>query len=199
MRSGLAKHRGRRTLVPLAAAVLIAIGLWQAGSAGYIHAKAWLAQVLLARAWTATLAGEARVRPWPWADTWPIARLQVPALGVDRIVLAGASGRTLAFGPGHLAGTPLPGEKGTSVLAGHRDTHFAWIGDLRVPVVGRVSMDLITLDVTGASREAVRPGGFVDLIGPHHDVDDVAAAAGTIGYEILTALGSRYHRVVVGA
>ena len=75
----------------------------------------------------------------------------------------------------------------------------AWIGDLRVPVVGRVSMDLITLDVTGASREAVRPGGFVDLIGPHHDVDDVAAAAGTIGYEILTALGSRYHRVVVGA
>ena len=74
----------------------------------------------------------------------------------------------------------------------------AWIGDLRVPVLGRVSMDLITLDVTGAAAEAVRPGMFVDLIGPHHDVDDVAAAAGTIGYEILTALGSRYHRVIVG-
>ena len=138
MRSGLAKHRGRRTLLPLAAAVLIGIGLWHTGSAGYIHAKAWLAQVLLERAWTATLAGETHVRPWPWADTWPIARLHVPALGVDRIVLAGASGRTLAFGPGHLDGTAPPGAEGHAVLSGHRDTHFRFLerlaegSDLRV-------------------------------------------------------------------
>ena len=127
MRSGLAKHRGRRTLLPLAATVLIAIGLWHAGAASYIHAKAWLAQVLLERAWTATLAGDARVRPWPWADTWPTALLRVPALGVDRIVLAGASGRTLAFGPGHLDGTALPGAPGHAVLSGHRDTHFRFL------------------------------------------------------------------------
>ena len=59
-------------------------------------------------------------------------------------------------------------------------------------------MDLITLDVTGAAPDCAHPGAFVDLIGPELPADDVAAAAGTIGYEILTALGQRYHRVYQG-
>ena len=59
-------------------------------------------------------------------------------------------------------------------------------------------MDLITLDVTGAAPDSARPGALVDLIGPELPADDVAAAAGTIGYEILTALGQRYHRVYRG-
>lgn len=71
----------------------------------------------------------------------------------------------------------------------------AYIGDVRVPIVGRVSMDLITLDVTAAAEPLSRPGMTVELIGPHHSVDTVAEAAGTIGYEILTSLGSRYRRV----
>ncbi len=65
--------------------------------------------------------------PWPWADTWPVARLRAPAHGIDLVVLAGATGRTLAFGPGHLSGSAAPGGFGTSVLAGHRDTHFAFL------------------------------------------------------------------------
>ncbi|MFQ5954128.1 MAG: alanine racemase [Kiloniellales bacterium] len=73
----------------------------------------------------------------------------------------------------------------------------AFLGDVRVPVVGRVSMDLITLDVTAAPPRAARPGQWVDLLGPRHGVDALAAEAGTIGYEILTALGHRYHRVYV--
>jgi len=56
-------------------------------------------------------------------------------------------------------------------------------------------MDLITLDVTAVSPETSRPGAFVDLIGPEAPVDDLAEAAGTIAYEILTALGGRYHRI----
>jgi sortase A len=107
--------------------LLAGAGLWQLGAAGAIHVKARLAQVLLERAWTATLAGRAEARPWPWADTHPVARLQVPALGVDQIVLAGASGRTLAFGPAHLDGTAPPGAAGHSVLSGHRDTHFRFL------------------------------------------------------------------------
>jgi alanine racemase len=74
----------------------------------------------------------------------------------------------------------------------------AWLGDRRVPVVGRVSMDLITLDVTGVSAEATRPGALVDLIGPSLSADEVAEAAGTIGYEILTSLGRRYRRLYLG-
>ena len=118
----------------LLAALLVAGGLWQVGGGTYIYAKAWLAQVLLEKAWAARLAGReaAAAKPWPWADTSPVARISVPGLGVDQIVLAGASARTLAFGPAHLAGTAMPGERGHSVITGHRDTHFTFLKDLEV-------------------------------------------------------------------
>ncbi len=123
----------RRFLRRAAAALgilLVGAGLWQLGAAGTIHAKAWLSQVLLKRAWAETLGGAGAVRPWPWADTHPVARLQVPAHGVDQIVLADASGRTLAFGPGLLGGTAAPGPAGHTQLSGHRDTHFSFLEDL---------------------------------------------------------------------
>lgn len=63
------------------------------------------------------------------------------------------------------------------------------------PLVGRVSMDLTTFDVTGLPEGAVRPGGFVALIDAAHDADALAARANTIGYEILTGLSRRAHRV----
>jgi sortase A len=106
--------------------------MWQIGSASYIHAKAILAQVLLETAWDKTVHhGQQEVKPWPWADTWPISRLGVPGLGIDRIVLAGASGSSLAFGPGHLFGSSLPGQQGNTVIAGHRDTHFRFLKDIQ--------------------------------------------------------------------
>jgi len=102
-----------RGLSGVGIAVLLLLGVWQAGHGAWIHAKAQLAQYLLQRAWTRTLEGERDARPWPWADTWPVARLRVPAHGVDLIVLDGVSGRTLAFAPGH--GGPLPGMPGTAI------------------------------------------------------------------------------------
>lgn len=124
-------NRSRDRLMHLLVAGMILAGTWQIAEGGYIKAKAWLAQYLLQSAWETTQAGEARVRPWPWADTWPVARLRVPRLGVDQVVLSGASGRTLAFGPGHIAGTAAPGMAGNSVLSGHRDTHFRFLRDLQ--------------------------------------------------------------------
>ena len=64
-----------------------------------------------------------------------------------------------------------------------------------MPLVGRVSMDLTTFDITNAPKELAHPGALIDLIGPNNSADDVANTAGTIGYEILTSLGPRYQRV----
>ena len=72
------------------------------------------------------------------------------------------------------------------------------LGEVDLPVVGRVSMDTITLDVTALPEGRLQPGSLIDLISQRHPVDALAAEAGTIGYEILTRLGSRYHRVYLG-
>jgi sortase A len=111
--------------------LLLAAAAWHGGRAAWIEAKAHLAQHLVRRAWQRTRSGAGDASPWPWADTRPVARLLAPSRGVDLFVLAGASGRTMAFGPGHLSGTPLPGEAGNSVVSGHRDTHFAFLRRLR--------------------------------------------------------------------
>ncbi len=111
----------------IAGALLGIFALWNVSAAAYIAAKAELAQFLLDQAWQQTVEGGNRIRPWDWADTWPVARLVLPASGEKAIILEGASGRNLAFGPGHLSATPLPGESGNSVIVGHRDTHFAML------------------------------------------------------------------------
>ena len=121
----------RRTLYITTAAVLLGAGLWQLGHGIAINTKATLAQYLLRRAWGRTLAGEPRAKPWPWADTWPVARMRVPNHGVDLIVLAGATGSVLAFGPGLVSGTTVPGAPGVAVVTGHRDTHFRFLQRLK--------------------------------------------------------------------
>src|SRR5688572_3016412 len=119
----------RAAIVRYAACVLAAAALWQFGEALYIAAKAELAQHLIAKAWARAQSGVVAPKPWPWADTTPVARLTV--YGRQLYVLADASGRTLAFGPAHLGGTALPGRGGNTVIAGHRDTHFALLEHVR--------------------------------------------------------------------
>jgi sortase A len=120
-----------RKLSRLLVACLLCLGFWQLGQGAYIPAKAWLAQELMQRAWTRAGTGEVRATPWPWADTWPVARITARSGEVDLIVLAGASGRTLAFGPGHMGASAMPGEIGNAVIAGHRDTHFQFLKDVQ--------------------------------------------------------------------
>lgn len=119
------------TLLFAAGAVVVGQGLW-------VHVKAQTAQVLLERAFAATLATGTPVKPWPWADTWPVARIEVPRLGRSAVALAGSSGQALAFGPGHVEHTPVAGEQGTAVYSAHRDTHFAFLADIRPGDVIRV-------------------------------------------------------------
>ncbi len=111
---------------------LLLAGTHQIAGAGVIKAKAWLAPLLIEGAWHKTLlSGGAAVKPWPWADTWPVARLRVPAQEVDLLVLAGDSGNALAFGPGHTWASAQLGSNGLAVIGGHRDTHFAFLQKLQ--------------------------------------------------------------------
>lgn len=109
---------------------LLSIGATCLVHGSWIFTKAAVAQVLLRHAWSATRAGAERARPWPWADTWPVARLLSPERRVDLVVLEGATGSSTAFGPGHILGTALPGAAGNVALAAHRDTHFRFLRDL---------------------------------------------------------------------
>jgi len=112
--------------------ILASAGAFLFGQGVYIHAKAMLAQVLLQRAFAESLSTGRAVKPWPWADTWPEARITVPRIGVSAIVLAGSSGQALAFGPGHVERTAEAGEPGVAVYAAHRDTHFRFLKDVAV-------------------------------------------------------------------
>lgn len=136
----MSRTRQQSSLLLWLMASLLTIGLWQVWEGSWMYAKAGLAQLLLQRAWSRSLEGYAKPKPWPWADTWPVARLQMPRLSVDLIVLAGAHGRTLAFGPSHVSSSALPGQQGTMMLVGHRDTHFQFLKDLqpgdRLEIVG---------------------------------------------------------------
>src|SRR5690606_19617295 len=103
------------------AALMLAAGLWFVGGAAWIHAEALLAHALIEHAWVGNLAsGSPEQGWWPWADTTPVARLAFVAQRRSMIVLAGASGPVLAFGPGHRAGSALPGSRGNSVISAHR-------------------------------------------------------------------------------
>jgi sortase A len=105
-------------------ALLLVTGACLSGRALYVHAKAELAGILVRRAWEHSVLSGKPQAPWPWADTHPVARIRIPRLGYDEIVLEGASPRTLAFGPAHLLNGTALGESGNLVLAGHRTSWF---------------------------------------------------------------------------
>ena len=147
---------GARKLGVWVVSALLCLGFWQLGQGAYIPAKAWLAQELMQRAWVRAGAGEERATPWPWADTWPVARLTAKQRDVDLIVLAGGSGRTLAFGPGHLSASAMPGETGNAIIGGHRDTHFQFLRNVEVG-------ELLGMETTRGQRHIYKVVG-VDIV-----------------------------------
>ncbi|MDA1058221.1 MAG: alanine racemase [Proteobacteria bacterium] len=112
--------------------------------------------------------------------------------------------QTVGYGATHRAAKPT---RIATVPVGYADGYprglsnagFAIVDGVRVPVVGRVSMDLITLDVSALPSARCGAGTEITLLGNGVDIDELADAAGTISYEILTHLGRRYHRTYLGA
>ena len=135
----------------------------------------------------------------PFADARPVVALDAPVIQVRDV----ASGGAVGYGASWRAARP---SRIATLSAGYADGLIramggraaVWAGDARCPVVGRVSMDLLTVDVTDLTE--VPP--TLEVLGPRQGIDDLAAVAGTIGYEVLTALGPRYarrHRGAAGA
>jgi len=122
----------RRRLAIAGCFLSLATGLALFGEQGYLALKARLAERLIERAYTTYMQDGGVHPPWSWADTHPIGKIGIPRLGVQRTLLAGASGTSLAFGPGHIDGTAAPNGPGNCCVAGHRDTSFAFLGDLQV-------------------------------------------------------------------
>lgn len=128
---GMDKHIARHYKVwKILFILLLSAGFFFLGKGLWIPCKAVLAQSLLHRAWHKSFVSDQLVRPWPWADTWPVARIIVPSEGIDQIILEGDSGQALAFGPGHVPGSPLPQSPGNAILVGHRDTSFSFLKNI---------------------------------------------------------------------
>lgn len=106
-------------------ALLLVWAVTDLATAGWIQAKGWLGQALMERQWSAEARGGDAL-PWPGARTRPVARLRVPELQIDRLVIEGTATPGLAWGPGLALG-----RHGHQVIAAHRDTHFAFLGRVR--------------------------------------------------------------------
>lgn len=127
-----------RTLTTIIIILLFTASLWQLATASWIQGKAMIAQQLLNHSWDKTInaiskdSNPAVYKPWPWADTWPVAKLRVPQHNIEQIILAGDNGNSLAFGPGYSFASAAPNTSGGTIISGHRDTHFSFLKKLKL-------------------------------------------------------------------
>lgn len=152
----------KKRMVALAA-ILLAAGVALMSGGLFIRAKALVAQVLLEQAWATSIATGEPVKAWSWADTWPVAKIDFPSLDRSAIVLEEAGGEAMAFGPAHVASTPAPGENGVSIIGGHRDTHFAFIKDVKQGdeiIVTKANGQHLRFTVTGTAIVHAQSSGI---------------------------------------
>lgn len=175
------------------AGILAAMGVWQIGQSAVVLAKAWLAPVLIEHSWAKAEAGATgdALRPWPWADMVPVAKLRFPDLAEERIALSGGSGSAMAFGPTQIPQAPLP------AFFGHRDTHFTVLRDLDVgdeiewQAIGEPARSYRILETAVLHKDQIRvpaseDGGMIALVTcwPFDAVD----TEGAMRYVVLARL-----------
>lgn len=146
-----------RNITSFVIVLLLCISLWQLAIASWTQGKAIIAQHLLNYSWNQVLNKSQKnknhanksqanknltntihtnktqksLRPWPWADTWPVAKLIVPQHNIEQIILAGDSGSTLAFAPGFSLASKEPNTTGLTMISAHRDTHFSFLENIK--------------------------------------------------------------------
>jgi sortase A len=140
------------------ALVILGVALFAQGA--YIPLKAALAQVLLERAWTKVESGELGTKAWSWADTSPVGRLHIK--DENFIVLSGASGEAMAFGPALMEGMEQP------IISAHRDTHFKILGEVEIgdevrwtTTEGETTYRIAQMEVVKTPRASITPGALI--------------------------------------
>jgi alanine racemase len=131
----------------------------------------------------------------PYAAGQPVLSLSLPVIQLREVDV----GETVGYGAAWVAESitslaTVNGGYADGLMRRLSAAAVLWYGDIPCPIVGRVSMDLITVDVTHLPEAPEH----LEIIGPHQSVDDLADIAGTIGYEVLTAISSRYTRRYIG-
>ncbi len=157
--------------------LLVVVGGGLVVDSGYIYAKAELAQEFIEDAWEETLEKakegvEEKIKPWSWADTWPVARMQMAKHDVDLYVLNGTTGNSLAFGPGYMNGSSQPGYPGAMVIGGHRDTHFSFLKDVKIGEWFTLQNQdgkefnyrVISMDIVDVTRDKLIVDGYDDSL-----------------------------------
>jgi len=133
----------------LITSIMMLGGIFLVGQGVYMDAKAKIAQVLISSSWESRTLYSAPAKPWWWADTRVIARMDVPRLKETVYVMQDDSGESLAFGPGHMPASDTPSGNGHVVIAGHRDSHFGFLKDIKVG-------DLISTENNQANKKRYR-------------------------------------------
>ncbi|HFC30949.1 MAG TPA: class GN sortase [Oceanospirillales bacterium] len=107
--------------------ILFSLGFWQVSFSAYMLAKAYFSQYLIQQAWQQTLIDNKQYKPWTWADTYPIAEMEIPRINKKSYILQGSSGRNLAFSATHISQSGMPEDNKSMIIAGHRDSHFSYL------------------------------------------------------------------------
>lgn len=129
--------------------VLFSLGIWYLSTAGYMLAKAELSQYLIKDAWQQTLKDNKNHKPWSWADTYPVFELSIPRLNKTSYILEGASGRNMAFSAARMQIGGMPGQLKSTIISGHRDSHFGYLKELKVgdKIIANTTTKLTTYQV----------------------------------------------------
>ena len=176
--------------------LILAVAGWQLATAGYMLGKAWLSQYLIAQAWQQTLVDNKAHKPWSWADTYPLFELSLPRLDQHSHVLAGASGRNLAFSSAHVSARGLPGQLRSSIVSGHRDSHFAFLQDVllgdEIVVIsykGRLSYHVTSMQIIDSRKTQLTIRNKAELILTTCYPFNALTAGGDLRYVIYAELG----------
>ena len=171
--------------------VVLSLGFWHVSASAYMLSKAWLSQYLIKQSWQKTLVDKQKHRPWSWADTYPVAKIEFPRIDQGSVVLEGASGRNLAFSVARLSASGMPNEKRTMIVSGHRDSHFAYLekvqkGDeIKVQTInGKFTYKVTELRVVDSQKEQLTIVKKQELILSTCYPFDALMASGSLRYVV---------------